>query len=171
MHAINGRRDWCGVMWIHLDLLDENGQWTNASRKKSKGNSKMANIIIASTIEPNSDVNSLTDIKKEELVLATEATGPLTATTRSGQPHLRKYYESQPEPLEQTQKPVKKLIEHPKTMPEKLREVGGIDPSIKAKRWRKPNPSVLTSLTNWPASWLESTPTSICNCQSQPERL
>src|SRR4051812_5301363 len=54
-----------GTMWIHPDLLDEVSPWTTVSRKKSRGKTKQANVIIASTIEPNSDVNSLTDSEEE----------------------------------------------------------------------------------------------------------
>src|SRR4051812_9824496 len=50
-----------GAIWVHPDLLDDLSQWTTVSRRRSKGKSKQANVIIASTIEPGSDVNSLTD--------------------------------------------------------------------------------------------------------------
>src|SRR3954469_8602076 len=50
-----------GTLWIHSDLLDDVRQWTMVSCKKSRGKSKQANVIIASIIEPDSDVNSLTD--------------------------------------------------------------------------------------------------------------
>ena len=53
-------------MWIHPDLLDEVTPWTTVSLKKSRGKTKQANIIIASSIEPDSDVNSLTDSEAEE---------------------------------------------------------------------------------------------------------
>src|SRR5205809_5248781 len=49
------------AIWIHPDLLEEVTPWTTVSRRKSRGKTKQANIVIASTIEPDSDVNSLTD--------------------------------------------------------------------------------------------------------------
>src|SRR3954464_12499324 len=73
-----------GAMWIHPDLLDEVTTWTTVSRKKSRGKTKQANVIIASTIEPDSDVNSLTDSGDEEEVLAASVARPLVAATRSG---------------------------------------------------------------------------------------
>src|SRR4051812_3914226 len=57
------------TMWIHPDLLDDVHPWTSVFRKKSRGRTKQANVIIASTIEPDSDVNSLADSEKEEEVL------------------------------------------------------------------------------------------------------
>src|SRR3954465_331047 len=80
-----------GTMWIHPDLLDEVIPWTTVSRRKSKGKTKQANVIIPSPIEPASDGNSLTDSEEEEVVLAASVTGPLSAATRSGQPYLRNY--------------------------------------------------------------------------------
>src|SRR5213075_2331780 len=80
-----------GIMCIHPDLLDEVSPWTTVSRKKSRGKTKQANVIIASTIEPDSDVNSLTDSNEEGEVLAAVVAGPLAAATRSGQPYLRNY--------------------------------------------------------------------------------
>src|SRR5438270_2377138 len=71
-----------GTMWIHPDLLDEVIPWTTVSHKKSKGKTKRANVIIASTIEPDSDVNSLTDSEEEEEVLVANVAGPLIAATR-----------------------------------------------------------------------------------------
>src|SRR3954469_9626524 len=59
-----------GTMWIHPDLLDEISPWTTVFHRKSRGKTKQANVIIASTIEPDSDVNSLTDSKEEGEVLA-----------------------------------------------------------------------------------------------------
>src|SRR4051812_35206641 len=59
-----------GTMWFHPDLLDDIRQWTTVSCKKSRGKIKQANVIIASTIEPDSDVNYLSDSEKEEKVLA-----------------------------------------------------------------------------------------------------
>src|SRR4051812_11183516 len=73
-----------GAMWIHPDLLDEVIPWTTVFRKKSRGKTKQANVIIASTIEPDSDVNSLSDSEEEEEVLAASVAGPLAAATRSG---------------------------------------------------------------------------------------
>src|SRR5204862_4554138 len=73
-----------GTMWIHPDLLDEVIPSTTVSRRKFRGKTKQANVIIASTIEPDSDVNSLTDSEEEEEVLAASVAGPLAAATRSG---------------------------------------------------------------------------------------
>lgn len=70
------------IMWVHLDLFDDNDQWTTVTRKKSKGKSRQYNVIIASTLQPNSDVNTLTDSKKEEVVMAASTNGPLAAVTR-----------------------------------------------------------------------------------------
>src|SRR3954466_7516047 len=78
-----------GTIWIHPDLLDEVAPWTTVSRKESRGKNKQANVIIASTIEPDSDVNSLTDSEEEGEVLATGVATPLAAATRSGQLYLR----------------------------------------------------------------------------------
>src|SRR3954466_16419340 len=78
-----------GAMWIHLDLLDEVTPWTVVSRKKSRGKAKQANIIITSSIEPDSDANSLTGSEDEEEFLAAGVTKLLAAATRSGQPYLR----------------------------------------------------------------------------------
>src|SRR3954468_12681151 len=49
-----------GTMWIHPDLLDDVRPWTKISHKKSWGKTKQANVIIASIIDPDLDVNSLT---------------------------------------------------------------------------------------------------------------
>src|SRR5204863_1665887 len=95
-----------GAMWIHPDLLDEVTPWTAVSRKKSRGKTKQANVIIASSIEPDSDVNSLTDSEDEEEVLAASATKPLAAATRSGQPYLRNYDDAPVQQLEPSQEPV-----------------------------------------------------------------
>src|SRR4051812_19400911 len=54
-----------GAMWIHPDLLDEVTPWTTVFRQKSRGKTKQANVIIASSIEPDSDVNSLTPRKRK----------------------------------------------------------------------------------------------------------
>src|SRR3954469_13806957 len=72
-----------GTMWTHPDLLDEVSPWTTVSRKKSRGKIKQANVIIATTIEPDSDVNSLTDCEEEGEVLASGVAGPLASATRS----------------------------------------------------------------------------------------
>src|SRR3954469_4644884 len=112
-----------GAMWIHPDLLDEVNPWTPVARKKSRGKTKQANVIIASSIEPDSDVNSLTDSEEEEEVLAASVAGPLAATTRSGQPYLRNYDEAPVQQLEPSQKTVTEPAEQPKTTPEKSKEV------------------------------------------------
>src|SRR3954464_8493737 len=83
-----------GAMWIHPDLLDEVIPWTPVARKKSRGKTKQANVIITSSIEPDSDVNSLTGCAEEEEVLAASVVGPLAAATRLGQPYLRNYDEA-----------------------------------------------------------------------------
>src|SRR3954465_9534642 len=70
-----------GTIWIHPDLLDEVTPWITVSCEKSSGKTKQANVIIASTIEPDSDVNSLTDSEKEGEVLAASVVGPLAAAT------------------------------------------------------------------------------------------
>src|SRR4051812_36215356 len=59
-----------GTMWIHPDLLDEVSPWTTVSRKEFRGKTKQANVINASIIEPDSDVNSLTASEEEGEVLA-----------------------------------------------------------------------------------------------------
>src|SRR5438046_6188279 len=93
------------------------------SRKKSRGKTKQANVIITSTIEPDSDVNSLTDSEEEGEVLAASVAGPLAAATRSGQPNLRNYDDAPVQQLELSQEPVTEPAEQPKTMPEKPKEV------------------------------------------------
>src|SRR4051812_46460408 len=110
-------------MWIHLDLLEDVRQWTTVSRKKSRGKSKQANVIIASTIEPDLDVNSLTDSEEEGEVLAADTTRPLAAATRSGQSYLRNYDGSLVQQPEQSQEPVVESAKQLKTTPEKPREV------------------------------------------------
>src|SRR3954462_9605206 len=112
-----------GIMWIHLDLLDEVIPWTTVSRKKSRGKTKQANVIIASTIEPDSDVNSLTDSEEEEEVLAASVAGPLAAATRLGQPYLRNYDDAPAQQIESSQEPVTEPAEQPKTTPERPKEV------------------------------------------------
>src|SRR4051812_34528092 len=122
-----------GTMWIHPDLLDEVSPWTTVSRKKSRGKTKQANFIITSTIEPDSDVNSLTDSGKEEEVLAAGVTGPLAAATRSGQPYLRNYDDAPAQQLEPSQEPVTEPAEQPKAMPDKSKEVWYNRPLNKGK--------------------------------------
>src|SRR5438270_5502028 len=92
-----------GAMWIHPDLLDEVTPWTAISRKKSRDKTKQANIIIASSIEPDSDANSLTGSEDEEEVLAASVNKPLAAATRSGKPYLRNYDYGPVQQLEPTQ--------------------------------------------------------------------
>src|SRR4051812_8026297 len=106
-------------MWIHPDLLDEVTPWTKVSRKKSKGKTKQANVIIASAIEPDSDVNSPTDSEEEEEVLAASVAGPLAAATRSGQPYLRNYDDVPVQQLEPFQEPITEPAEQLKTTLEK----------------------------------------------------
>src|SRR3954470_22303629 len=91
--------------------------------KKSGGKSRQANVVIASTLEPDSDVNSLTDSEKEEEVLAADITRPLAAATRSGQPYLRNYDGSPVQQPKQSQEPVTEPAEQSKTTPEIPREV------------------------------------------------
>src|SRR4051812_34270866 len=112
-----------GAMWIHPDLLDEVTPWTPVACKKSRSKTKQANVIIASSIEPDSDVNSLTDFEEKEEVLAASATGPLAAATRSGQLYLRNYDDAPVQQLELSQEPVTDPAEQPKTTPEKPKEV------------------------------------------------
>src|SRR5436190_19241387 len=105
-----------GTMWIHPDLLDEVSPWTTVSRKKSRGKTKQSNFIIASTIEPGSDVNSLTDSEEEGEVLVAGVAGPLAAATRSGQSYLRNYGDAPVQQLEPFQEPVTEPAEQSKTM-------------------------------------------------------
>lgn len=91
-----------GVIWVHPDLLHDDGQWTTVSWKKFKAKSKHVNVIITLSLELDSDINSLIDSEKEEDVLATETIRPPIVATRSGQPDLRNYDESQPQSLELT---------------------------------------------------------------------
>src|SRR3954464_1290918 len=112
-----------GAMWIHPDLLHEVTRWTAISRKKSRDKTKQANVIIASSIEPDSDANSLTGSEDEEEVLAAGFTKPLTAATRSGQPYMRNYDDAPVQQLELPQELVLEPVEQPKTMPEKPKEV------------------------------------------------
>src|SRR5436189_4495824 len=68
-----------GAMWIHPDLLNEATPWTPVARKKTRSKTKQANVIITSSIEPDSDVNSLTGSEDQEEVLAASVAGPLAA--------------------------------------------------------------------------------------------
>src|SRR4051812_34044045 len=143
-----------GTMWIHPDLLDEVTPWTNVSCKKSKGKTKQANVIISSTIEPDSDVNSLTDSEEEEEVLEASVAGPLAAVTRSGQPYLRNYDDAPVQQLEQSQEPVTEPAEQPKTTPKKPREVRYNRPLNKGKAVEVSQPfrfDIINQLANIPA--------------------
>src|SRR3954467_7091531 len=120
-------------MWIHPDLLDDVCQWTTVFCKKSRGKSRQANVVITSTIEPDSDVNSLTDSEKEEEVLAADITRPLAAATCSGQPYLRNYDDPPAQQLESTQEQVKESVDQPKATPEKPREIRYNKPLNKEK--------------------------------------
>src|SRR5436853_2139741 len=141
-------------MWVHPNLLDDLGQWTTVSRKRSKGKSRQANVIIASTIEPDSDVNSLTDSDQEEEVLAADVSRPLAAATRSGQPYLRDYNGTpaqQPEPI---QEQVEEPAEQPKTTSEKPKEVQYNKPLHKGKTIEVSQPfrfDIINQLANIPA--------------------
>src|SRR3954464_6147640 len=141
-------------MWIHPDLLDEVSPWTMVSRKKSRGKTKHANVIIASTIEPDSDVNSLTDSEEEREVLAASVATPLAAATCSGQPYLRNYDGvpvPQPEP---SQQPITEPAEQPKTTPEKPKEVRYKRPLNKQKAVEVSQPfcfDIINQLANIPA--------------------
>src|SRR3954463_4636039 len=92
-----------GTMWIHPDLLEEVTPWTTVSRKKSRGKTKQANVIMASSVEPDSDINSLTDSEDEEEVLAAGIVRPLATATRSGQLYLRNYDDAPVQQLEPPQ--------------------------------------------------------------------
>src|SRR5436189_1175899 len=143
-----------GAMWIHPDLLDEVTPRTMVSRKKSRGKTKQANVIIASSIEPDSDVNSLTDSGEEEEVLAASVTRPLAAATRSGQPYLRNYDDAPIQQLEPPQEPVAEPAEQPKTMPEKPKEVRYNRPLNKGNAVEVSQPfrfDIINQLTNIPA--------------------
>src|SRR3954465_11087374 len=100
---------------------------------KSRGKTKQANVIIASTIEPDSDVNDLTDSEEEGEVLAAGVAGPLAAATRSGQPYLRNYDDAPVQQLKPSQKPVTEPAEQPKATPEKPKEVRYNRPLNKGK--------------------------------------
>src|SRR5438270_5542989 len=130
-----------GAMWIHPDLLDEVTPWTAVFRKKSISKTKQANVIIASSIEPDSDANSLTDSEDQEEVLTAGVAGPLAAATRSGQPYLRNYDDSPVQQLEPSQEPVTEPAKQPKTTLEKSREVRYNRPLNKGKAVECLNPS------------------------------
>src|SRR3954468_9375444 len=124
------------------------------SRKKSRGKTKQANVIIASSIEPDSDVNSLTDSEEEEEVLAASVAGPLAAATRSGQPYLRNYDDAPVQQLGPPQEPVLEPAEQPKTMPEKPKEVQYNRPLNKEKAVEVSQPfrfNIINQLANIPA--------------------
>src|SRR3954469_5196269 len=143
-----------GTMWIHPDLLDEILPWTTVSRKKSRGKTKQANVIIASTIEPDSDVNSLIDSEEEGEVLAAVVAGPLAAATRSGQLYLRNYDDAPVQQLEPSQEPVTESAEQPKTTPDKPREVRYNRPLNKGKAVEVSQPfrfDIINQLANIPA--------------------
>src|SRR3954465_13617650 len=144
-----------GAMWIHPDLLDEVTPWTTVSRKRSRGKTKQANVIIASSIEPGLDVNSLTDSEDEEEVLAASVARPLAAATRSGQPYLRNYDDASVQQLEPPQESVVEPAEQPKTMPEKPKEVRYNRPLNKGKAVEVSQPfrfDIINQLANIPAS-------------------
>src|SRR4051812_15324681 len=109
-------------MRIHPDLLDDEHPWNTVARKKSRGKIKQVNVIIASTIEADSDANSLTDSEKEEEVLAADVIGPLAAATPSGQTYLRYYGDAPVQQLEPSQEPITELGDQPKTMLEKPKD-------------------------------------------------
>src|SRR4051812_12051193 len=73
--------------------------------------------IVTSTLPPqleaNSDISTLTDSEKEEVILIIQVMTLLAATICSEKPYLRKSDESLPEPPELSQEPVKELIEKP----------------------------------------------------------
>src|SRR4051812_16603166 len=143
-----------GGIMCHPDLLEDVLQWTTVSHKKFGGKSRQANVIIASTLEPDSDVDSLTDSEKEEEVLATNITRPLAAATRSGQPYLRNYDASPVQQPEQFQEPVAEPAEQPKTTPEKPREVWYNRPLNKEKAIEVFQPfrfDIINQLANIPA--------------------
>src|SRR3954465_8138617 len=140
-------------MWIHPDLLDEVTPWTTVSHKKSRGKTKQANVIIASSIESDSNVNSLTDSEDEEEVLAASVARPLAAATRSGQPYLRNYDDAPVQQLEPPQEPVTEPAEQPKTAPEKPKEVRYNRPLNKGKAVEVSQPfrfDIINQLANIP---------------------
>src|SRR5256886_9598243 len=141
-----------GTMWIHPDLLDEVIPWTTVSREKSRGKTKQANVIIVSTIEPDSNVNSLTDSEEEEEVLAASVVGPLAAATRSGQPYLRNYDDAPVQQLEPSQEPVTEPAEQPKTTPQKPKEVRYNRALNKGKAVEVSQPFRFDIINSWPTS-------------------
>src|SRR4051812_6756814 len=123
------------------------------SRKKSRGKIKKA-VIITSTIEPDSDVNSLTDSEEEGEVLAAGVAGPLAAATRTGQPYLRNYDDALVQQLELSQEPVTEPAEQPKTTPEKPKEVRYNRPLNKGKAIEVSQPfrfDIINQVANIPA--------------------
>src|SRR4051812_17814578 len=158
-------------MWIHPDLVDEVTPWTTVSRKKSRSKTKQANVIIASSIEPDSDVNSLTDSEEEEEVLAASVAGPLAAATRSGRPYLRNYAMLRFNNSSRLKNRSRNLPSSLRPCQKNRRRSGIIDPFIKEKRSRYPNPSASTLSTSWPTFRPGSLSTSSSNYPSQPGRL
>src|SRR4051812_28499057 len=143
-----------GGIMCHPDLLEDVLQWTTVSHKKSGGKSRQANVIMASTLEPDSDVDSLTDSEKEEEVLAADIARPLAVATRSGQPYLRNCDGSPVQQPEQSQEPIAEPVEQPKTTPEKLREVRYNRPLNKGKAIKVSQPfrfDIINQLANIPA--------------------
>ena len=143
-----------GTMWIHPDLLEEVAPWTTVSRKKSRGKAKQANVIIASTIEPDSDVNSLTDSEEEEEVLVASVAAPLAAATRSGQPYLKNYDDAPVQQLEPSREQVTEPAEQPKGTPEKPKEVWYNRPLNKENAIEVSQPfrfDIINQLANIPA--------------------
>src|SRR3954468_8705737 len=141
-------------MWIHPDLIDEVIPWTTVSRRKSRGKIKQVNVIIASTIESDSDVNSLTDSEEEEEILTASVAGPLAAATRSGQPYLRNYDDPPAQQIEPSQEPITEPAEQPKTTPEKPKEVRYNRPLNKEKAVEVSQPfrfDIINQLANIPA--------------------
>src|SRR4051812_26577338 len=55
-----------GTICMHPVHLDDVHPWTTVSCRKSRGKTKQANDIIATTMGPDSDANSLTPSEKEE---------------------------------------------------------------------------------------------------------
>src|SRR3954463_16752669 len=143
-----------GAMWILPDLLDEATSWTMVSRKKSRGKTKQANVIIASSIEPDSDDNSLSGSAEEEEALAAGVAGPLATATRSGQPYLRNYDDALVQQVEPSQEPITEPAEQPKTAAEKSKKVRYNRPLNKGKAVEVSQPfrfDIINQLANIPA--------------------
>src|SRR5438045_1278158 len=141
-------------MWIHPDLLDEVSPWTTVSRKKSRGKTTQVNVIIASTIEPDSDVDSLSDSEEEGEVLAAGVAGPLPAATRLGQPYLKNYDDAPVQQLEPSREQVTEPAEQPKGTPEKPKEVWYNRPLNKENAIEVSQPfrfDIINQLANIPA--------------------